>query len=272
MYEFHGRMMSSIVPRLFGIYRAAGCEPLTGYSPYHFFNWRDAPFTRFLQGPDLIGIAGIALQEIMFIEHFRQFISPRRILIIGNAHGWSTIALALIFPDAKTIAIDPDPVGVEFTNRLIAANSLSAQAVVASSPDDVARVVKEHLEGSVDFSLIDAIHNNDAIRADFDAVKSVSTDEACHLFHDVINWNLVDGFNRLLTKHKLQGKVFTRTASGMAFGYARISPEFLAYLNCFADMPGVFHKLRVKIVEAIIDPIQAYPKYDYVTPPSNRRF
>jgi hypothetical protein len=264
--------MSSIVPRIFEIYRAAGCEPLTGHSPYHFFNWRDAPFTRFLRGPELLGVAGLALQEVMFVEHFREFISPRRILIIGNAHGWSTIALALIFPDAKTIAIDPDPVGVEFTNRLIAANNLPARAVVASSPEDVGKVVKEHLEGSVDFGLIDAIHQNEAIKADFDAVRAVSTDDACYLFHDIINWNLADGLNELLTKHQLQGKVFTRTASGMALGYSRISPEFLAYLNCFADVPGLFHKLRLMINEAIVDPIQAYPKYDSSAPHGARRF
>jgi Methyltransferase domain len=163
--------LSTVIPKLFGIYRAAGHEPVTGHSPFHFFNWRDAPFTRFLKGKEIHGTFGIALQEVMFIERFREFISPRRILIIGNAHGWSTIALALIFPDAKIVAIDPDPIGVEFTNRLIAANGLPATAVVASSPADVTRVVNQHLDGPVDFSLIDAIHENEAVKADFDAVK-----------------------------------------------------------------------------------------------------
>ena len=79
-------------------------------------------------------------------------------------------------------------------------------------------------------------------------------------------------FNELLSKHGLQGKVFTRTASGMALGYSRLSPEFLAYLDCFADIPGLFHKLRLMINEAIVDPIQAFPKYDSGTHLSNRRF
>ena len=144
--------MSTILPKLFSIYRDAGYEPITGHSPFHFLNWRDAPFTRFLKGKELQGNFGIALQEVMFVEHFRDFISPRRIFIIGNAYGWSTIALGLIFPEAKIVAIDPDAVGVELTNRLIATNGLSAKAVVASSPADVTRVANEYLDGPVDFS------------------------------------------------------------------------------------------------------------------------
>ena len=171
----------------------------------------------------------------MFVEHFRDFISPRRIFIIGNAYGWSTIALGLIFPEAKIVAIDPDAVGVELTNRLIATNGLSAKAVVASSPADVTRVANEYLDGPVDFSLIDAVHRNEAIKTDFAAVKSVAMDNAYYLFHDVINWNMIDGFKELLATHQLQGKVFTRTTSGMALAASSISPEFFV-------LSGLFHR------------------------------
>ncbi len=193
----------------------------------------------------------------MFLEHFRGFISPRRILVIGNAQGWSTIALALIFPEARVVAIDPDQAGVEFTNRLTAANGLSAKAVVARSPDDVTRVVNKHLEGPVDFSLIDAIHENKAIKVDLAAVRKVAADNAHYLFHDVINWNMIEGFRELLAAHKLQGKIFTRTASGMALAYSNLSPEFSAYLDCFTDPPGRFGILRLNAA-ASLDPIAAY--------------
>jgi hypothetical protein len=259
-----GANLSTVLPRLFSIYRTAGLEPVTGHSPFHFFNWRDAPFTRFLKGTELRGIFGMALQEIMFVEHFRDFISPRRILIIGNAHGWSTVALALIFPEAKIVAIDPDRTGVEFTNQIIAANGLAAKAVVSSSPTDVTRVVNEHLDGSVDFSLIDAIHENEAIKADFAAVKKVAVDNAYYLLHDVINWNMIAGFKELLATHHLQGMVFTRTASGMALAHSNILPDFSAYLNCFTDPPGLFRTLRFYTVETCLDPIATYQQYDAV--------
>jgi predicted O-methyltransferase YrrM len=254
--------MGTILPKLYSIYRAAGCDPLTGYSPYHFFNFRDIQFTRFMRKDGLHGIPGIALQEVMFIEHFREFISPQRILVVGNAHGWSTIALSLIFPDAKTVAIDIDPVGVDFTNGLIAASGLSAKAVTARSPDDVAAVVGEHLGGPVDFSFVDAIHSNETLTADFAAVKAVAADQAVHLFHDVINWNMIAGLSELLRTHRLQGKVFTRTASGMALAHSGLSAEFEAYLDCFTDKPGIFRTLRQFCLENYVDPIKAYQAFD----------
>ena len=46
-------------------------------------------------------------------------------------------------------------------------------------------------------ALIHAVHRNEAIKADFAAVKSVAVDNAYYLFHDVINWNMIDGFKEL---------------------------------------------------------------------------
>jgi hypothetical protein len=253
--------LSTILPKLFSVYRSAGWEPITGYSPLHFFNWRDVPFTRFLKGNEFHGYFGLALQEVMFVEHFAEFISPQRILVIGNAQGWSTIALALIFPQARIVAMDVEPDGVELTNRLIAANGLSAKAVVARSPADVTRVVNEHLGGPVDFSLIDAIHENEPLKADFAAVNKVATGNAYYLLHDVINFNMIDGFKASLASSRLQGKVFTRTASGMALAYSNMSPEFSAYLDCFTDPPGRFRGLRLYAAE-LMDPISAYQRHD----------
>ena len=250
--------MTSIIPKLFSIYRIAGLEPITGYSPFHFFNVRDVPFTTFLKDTDFWGCPGIALQEIMFVEQFSDFISPQRILIIGNAFGWSTIALALMFPNAKTVAIDPHVQGVNFTNELIAKNNLPARAIVGRSPEDVAVVVRDHLGGSVDFSLLDAIHTNEAITADFAAIRPVATDQAFYLFHDVINWNMIGGFNNILAKHSLKGKVFTRTASGMALAYASVAPEFDHYLNCFTEPAGLFQALSLHYLAAFADPISAF--------------
>jgi hypothetical protein len=250
--------MSTIIPDLFGIYRAAGYEPITGYSPFHFYNVRDAPFTVFLKNNNIWGCPGTALQEIMFFEQFREFISPERILVIGNAFGWSTIALALTFPKATTVAIDPHSDGVNFTNDLIAKNGLSARAVVGRSPENVAGVVEQHLGGSVDFSLIDAIHTNEAMMADFSAIKPVATDQAFYLFHDVINWNMIGSFNDILAGYQLRGKVFTRTASGMALAYSSITPQFENYLSCFTEPAGIFHTYRAHLLANVADPIPAF--------------
>jgi hypothetical protein len=166
--------------------------------------------------------------------------------------------MALIFPDALTVAIDIDEAGVRRTNELIAANRLPAKAVVARSPEGIAGVVAEHLSGAVDFSLIDAVHNNEAVIADFAAVTAVAAEGACHLFHDVINWHMIDGFNQVLATHRLSGKVFTRTPSGMALAYSRLSPEFEAYLDCFTEPPELYRKLRQLCLATFVDPIAAF--------------
>ena len=119
-------------------------------------------------------------------------------------------------------------------------------------------VVRDHLGGSVDFSLLDAIHTNESITADFAAIRSVATDQAFYLFHDVINWNMIGGFNNILAKHSLKGKVFTRTASGMALAYASVAPEFDHYLNCFTEPAGLFQALSLHYLAAFADPISAF--------------
>jgi hypothetical protein len=250
--------MATILPTLYRIYRDIGYEPVTGHSSHHFFNFRDAPFTRFAKGSEIVGIWGLALQEIMFIEHFNEFISPRRILIVGNAHGWSTIALALIFPSAKVVAIDIDNSGVEFTNALTTHNKLSALAVTARAPDGINRVAKEHLDGLVDLCLIDAVHSNEAIIADFDAIRNVSSAESIYLFHDVVNWNMIAGFQEILRRGGMHGKIFTRTPSGMALAYSKLPEAFSLYLDCFSDRPEFFQALRQFCLNNFVDPIKSY--------------
>jgi hypothetical protein len=250
--------MTSIMPQLVGLYRAAGYETISGFSPFHFFNVMDAPFTFFLKGQQFYGGLGLALQEVMFLENFRDYIAPQRVLVIGNAFGWSTLALALTFPKAKTLAIDIDADGVRVTNELIDRHGLSARAVVAQSPAGVAGAVKDHLGGAVDFCLIDAQHDNPSLVADFGAVRAVSAPDAFVLCHDVINWHMIDGVKQIETQHKLKAKLFTRTASGMALIYSTASPAFEAYLDCFSDPPERYHALRHFFLTNYGDPIARF--------------
>jgi hypothetical protein len=130
--------------------------------------------------------------------------------------------------------------------------------VTARSPKDVAAVTRDHLGGPIDFCLIDAIHTDEALVADFNAVKDMATPDALYLLHDVINWHLIGGFNQLLAQHRLSGKVFTRTASGMALAYRDLSPDFTAYLNCFTEPAETFRKLRQLCIGSFGDPIGAF--------------
>lgn len=236
--------MASVIPDAIRIFREAGYETISGLSPTHFFNQRDVPFTTFVKNKKMFGSPGLALQEVMFLENFRDYIAPKRVLIVGNAYGWSTVVLALIFPGAKTLAIDIDPHGVEFTNDLIKRHGLAAEAVVAESPKGVKTAVDRHLGGPVDFCLIDAMHDNASLVADFAAVHAVAAPDAPILLHDVINWHMVDGVRQIEKQHRLNSKILTRTPSGMALVYRSLAPAFDAYLNCFSDPAANFQALR----------------------------
>ena len=237
----------SILPKLNEIYRSAGLHPLTGHSSKHMYDWMDAPFTRFFDGAGIVGCAGLSLYEIMFLEPLRSFIDPKSILVIGNAHGWSTIALALIFPQAKIVAIDPDQGGVDLTNRLAKANGLSIEVVTAFSPDGVKPACATHLPGAVDLTLIDALHTNEAIKVDFAAAAEVSAPNALYLFHDVINWRMTAGLKDIQQSSGLNARILTRTPSGMAAVYRDVSPELQAYLDCFTDNMELLAAYRTMI-------------------------
>lgn len=236
----------SIVTTLVKLYKNAGLHPVTGYNSHHFFNWRDAPFTVFLDGSGFVGCPGLALQEVMFLEHLGTYLQPANCLVIGNAMGWSTLATGLTFPKAKTVGVDNAArTGIDFTNTAFRSLGLTGGAVLGESPKDIGRIVAEQFDGPLDFVLIDALHENDAIQTDFHAVRQCASEDCVYLFHDVINWKLLPGFKALLADSGLEGCVLTRTPSGMAMAYSGNLPAACRdYLSVFSDEKNFFQRYR----------------------------
>ena len=237
--------MTTILPRLYEIYRDSGHVPLTGFSPFHMHDWRDAPFTRFLVGGrQVIGCAGLSLLETLFVERLGDLVTAKSILVIGNAHGWSTIALALTFPGARVVAIDPDEPGIALTNQLAERHGLPVVAVRGESPGDVASICREHLPGPVDFCLVDAVHSDEAVVADVRAARSGAAADALYLLHDVINWALVGATRKVAKEIGLEATFLTRTCSGMALLHGPLPEALARYVACFSDPPGVVRSYR----------------------------
>lgn len=242
----------TILPKLHAIYSSAGLHPLTGHSTAHMFEWMDAPFTRFFspggaggESGQIVGCAGLSLFEIMFMEHLRDYLAPKNILVIGNAHGWSTVAAALTWLEAKILAVDPDQVGIDLTNKLAQDNGLNITAVVGFSPQDLTPLWREHMgEGKADFVLIDALHTNEAVKVDFEGARALADPDAVYLFHDVVNWNLIDGIKHNQAVSGLGGRLLTRTPSGMAILFNNPGPDFLAYVDCFSDNTQLLQTYR----------------------------
>ena len=227
---------------------------MTGYNSHHLFNWRDAPFTAFWRGDKITfgSGAGLALQEIMFLENLGRLLQPKNCLIIGNSYGWSTVATALTFPGAKTVGIDSmNEDGIRLTVQLFETLKLKGVAVLAESPNDVARVCTEQFDGQVDFVLIDALHTNDAMTKDFQGVLPHCTEDCVFLFHDVINLKMIPAFNYIIKNSNLSGCILTKTASGMAIAYAKgeLSKDFEEYVQMFSDVPDIYKQYRLQIAQ-----------------------
>jgi len=211
-----------IIGELTEFYREEGIELCAGLAPNHADGLPWAPFTWFCRnGKSVTGNLGIAVQEIYFLEHVLAAYSPARALIIGNSMGWSTLALGLLMPRGKVVAMDmaPDPTmrdGLALTNRIAERHGLPVRAVQGTSPQDVAAVVDAELGGTVDFAFIDGLHTNEQVVRDYVAVRAKASPDAVFLFHDVALFGMHSGMAEI---GKLAGRVpklLLGTPSGMA--------------------------------------------------------
>lgn len=230
----------SILPRLLAIYQDRGFAIRTGLNPAHFANHREAPFTVLWRGEEMLfGYGGLSLHEIMILEQVCALLDPRRIYIIGNAWGWSTVALALMAPRARIVAADPgEEVGAQLTERIATEENLDVTVLRGPSPEVTSQALRTVGGDAFDLVLIDGEHQNAAMIADFEGVLAHLDPRALVICHDVIQHNLVNGIQGLRTRHDALGTFMflERTASGMAiFAKPATPPELIVYLACFRD-------------------------------------
>jgi hypothetical protein len=223
-----------ILKRLTDIYESRGIRISTGLNPCHFGNLPAAAFTWFIKdGESMTNGLGIAMQEVYFLECLFARLRPRSVFIIGNSAGWSSLALALLNPQARCVAIDAGfdrnaLEGLDFTNRVAAEERLDLRAVKAVSPEGVAGVVAEHLTDRIDFAFIDGYHTVEQVVRDFAAVREHAAPECVYLFHDVHEFKLGPGIAEIVAKSGLASDLLLGTPSGMAIIYDPARQPFLA--------------------------------------------
>jgi tetratricopeptide (TPR) repeat protein/predicted O-methyltransferase YrrM len=216
--------MASVFPRLLQAYRRHGFLIRTGLNPF-YFNDPDAGFTHFLKDrrtPMNVG-GGLAPVEIHFLEClFEGRYRPKNALVIGNAFGWSALALGLLVPRALVVAIDAGlegnatAVGAELTRKIAAEEGVAVRVVDALSPRDLSWVVETEFGGAaLDFVLVDGLHTNEQLVRDFDGAVPHASDACVFLLHDVLHWHMVAAFNGLLIGPTRERRLLTRCPSGM---------------------------------------------------------
>jgi hypothetical protein len=187
------------------------------------------------------------MQEIYFLECLFARFHPKVIFAIGNSLGWSTLALTLINPGARVLAIDAglDRLardGIAFTNRIGAEEQLNVTAVAGTSPGDVARAVHDAAMPPIEFAFIDGYHSIEQVVLDFRAVHAIAAPGCIYLFHDVANFSLAPGIERIAAESGFRWLLLHGTASGMAIVY---DPDLPPPLDDIAPFVAAPETLRV---------------------------
>lgn len=212
----------SVLPTLYDAYARRGFTLLSGLQPHRYSGLRQAAFTWLIKdGRSVTDGYGIALSEVQLLEALLPAIAPERIFIIGNSYGFSTLAIALICPQAKVVTIDAgvdahSRDGLDLTEAIAKDLGLDGvKALLARSPENVGSVVEEHLGGGIDFAFIDGLHTNEQIALDAEAVKPYTAPESVLLFHDVLEFGLEPGLGKAASAFGTKPHILHATVSGL---------------------------------------------------------
>jgi predicted O-methyltransferase YrrM len=208
--------------RLASLYERYGYAVRIGLNPHHLSNWKYAPYAALFKNSNIMGTGGgLSLQELYFLECVASAFEPNAIFIIGNAFGWSTIALALLFPNAHVLAIDNATEGadankgIKLTRQIAKEENLRVTVIDATSPQHVSEVLLLHLKQPIDLCLVDGMHTNEQQTVDYQAVKSFISTYGLLLFHDVIELKMEASFDGIRQDWAGESCLLHRTPSGM---------------------------------------------------------
>jgi hypothetical protein len=250
----------SVIVDLVGLYESAGFKVRSNLSSHHFSGQlpQEIAFT-YLYRPDGIVCqgGGIAFAEIAFFEAICERAQPRGIFVVGNAFGWSALALAMINPAARVVAIDSCPTedeahGLRITNMLAGFAGLDVRAIEGRSPDDVSAICAREFEGPVDLVFIDGDHTPAQQTLDFTACRRAAGADCIFVFHDVVNFGMVGGFLSIAeTEPEMAGFILMRTPSGMGILYPRSRAAHLdPVVRAFSESERRMNALRAASAEA----------------------
>ncbi len=177
--------------------------------------------------------------EMAFMWGLCELVQPRRILVIGNSYGLSTLFLALANPEALVVAMDKyRTTGLGFTEKLC--EGLTVKAIQASTPDQLDSVVTEYLNGGCDLVLVDAVHENEIQTAEFRLLAPFLSESAAVVFHDVLSCDLLPSIRYL--DHEFEDHTFSvlpKTPSGLAVGYKSNNHILSSFLEYYQAPPQV---------------------------------
>lgn len=229
---------NNIAMRLFDIYHRNGYQVTSELSPEFVFSDKYV-FTRlYSNNENLTYHLGITMREVHFLESLSSLRDAKNIFIIGNSFAFSTLALALMNPQAKVVAIEigMEPFTadwIERTNTIAQAEGLNIKVIQGSSPQNNAEIINRELDGRIDLAFIDGLHTNEAVEVDLESLLPFGHDETMYVFHDVLSFSLTHGLSKVLSRHPMDARVFFSTPSGMAVLSKNQPPQYDTFCNVY---------------------------------------
>eukprot|EP00928_Gymnodinium_smaydae_P037281 TRINITY_DN25909_c0_g1_i2.p1 TRINITY_DN25909_c0_g1~~TRINITY_DN25909_c0_g1_i2.p1 ORF type:complete len:207 (+),score=29.50 TRINITY_DN25909_c0_g1_i2:302-922(+) len=145
----------------------------------------------------------MAPTDLEIFLRIARFLTVRRAFVIGNAWGYSAIALAALFNGSAVDVLDggqegaDNMRGIDLTSLVASQAHLDVSVTLGFSPQATPRALRGSL-GSYDLVFIDAGHSDRQVLADFAAVIPYLAPSAAVVFHDAGLWDLWGGIARCI--------------------------------------------------------------------------
>lgn len=202
---------------------------------------------------------GMPWGELTLLEWLGEAWHPETIYGIGNAFGWSAVALHLAFPFSRLVVIDsgaegPDGRdGIDLTNRILTELG-GGSALLGTSPQDVPRTAAT-LSGPINLAFIDGLHTHAQQRIDYEAVRPLLAEDHIILFHDVLfmkqdhrpEFHLEAGFWDIAKDYPDRAAILSRTTTGIGCVWSKSMDALgrrLAHMWVQPEVPDQFGKVR----------------------------
>jgi len=196
----------------------------------------------------------ISNDDASFMFELTTVLKPKKILVIGNAYGLSTVLLSIMCPSAKLVAFDKFRIsGLQLTNRLL--DNPQHIAVLGSTPEDISQIIHSYLGGECDLVLVDAVHTNEVQTSEFKILRNFLGSTSAVLFHDILTANLMESFNSIQSEEtEMNFFLLTKSVSGLGVALRGDYPEdFLDYCKFLSpsleeayQLVDFFHRQRYK--------------------------
>lgn len=264
--------LSHVYSELWKRYKNEGLEILGGFSPYitgiSSSSGNLSCLGNYVANENtlLSTSAGIANDEATFIYGLCEIVCPKKILIIGNSYGFSTVFLALTCPDSKLIAFDKYRTeGIKATNSMLAGLT-NKEVIQASTPDDIPSIIENKLDGEVDFVLIDAVHTNDMQTAEFQIIDKYLSPKSTVVFHDVLSCGLLPSLHFLQNNYiEYDFRIINKSSTGIAVcikgDKCETLDNFLSYFSIGSEKVLAFNTLIMKNING--SAVELFSKSQY---------